>query len=602
MFKSSSIRNRLPHLIMLFFMMGMFVGMAQQRPNVLLILADDMGYGDLGIHGNRMIQTPVLDRLAKQGMEMKRFYVSPLCAPTRASILTGRYHLSTGVISVSKGLEVMQAKAFTLAELFDANGYANGIFGKWHNGAHYPNRAIDQGFDEHFGFSAGHLSNYFDPVLEKNGEEIPTKGYITDLLTDAAIGFMKDQQLKGKPFFCYVPFNAPHSPFQLPDAYFNKYASMGLDARLASIYGMVEHMDHSIGRLLDHLKKSGLEEQTIVIFLSDNGPNGERYNAGLKGTKGSVLEGGIRVPFFIRWPGKIAPSSGSNIPAAHIDIFPTLQSLCSLKSDEKIKPDGLDLSSLVLGASSFSMPSRSIFSHVNQMTLPLVPHPGSMLMEGMRYARDKSGFHLYAIGDDPESNVNQYDSTLPLVKRMDSLYNAWFSQQLSGMNETRPIILSEKGAELPAYEADVTSGIGFKEGHAWAHDWISDWHSITDSISWKVDCIKSGTYAISMEYLCPNDETGSTVELSFASIKKRFRITNGFQSDTIQGYDRFPRIEAPEMKSWGNMWIGNFPLEKGLQSLSLKAVQIPAHQVAAFRRLRVQFISPASAPGPGNQN
>ncbi len=575
---------------------------SQTSPNVVLILADDMGYGDLGIHGNPIIHTPTLNQLARDGMRMDRFYVSPLCAPTRASILTGKYHLSTGVISVSKGLEVMRAEEFTLAELFKVNGYATGIFGKWHNGAHYPNRSIDQGFDEHLGFSAGHLSNYFNPVLEKNGEEINTKGYITDIIADASIRFMKAQQKEGKAFFCYVPFNAPHSPFQLPDAYFKKYKAMGLDDRLASVYGMVENMDYNIGKILNYLSKAGIEEQTIVIFLSDNGPNGERFNAGMKGAKGSVLEGGIRVPFFIRWPGKIKQLRVSDIPAAHIDLFPTLKNLCGLQTAPVSKLDGVDLSNLMLGQSEMILPARNIYTHVNQMTVPVVPIPGSILMDGNRYAIDKSGYHLYKVMDTKEENVNRYQPDMPVVKKMDSLYRDWFANQVTAMDLQRTIILSEKGVDLPAFEAMVTNGITFREGHAWAHDWISGWRSTSDSIQWNLECIRAGKYTVSMEYQCKPEDVGAAIDISIAGSRKTFRINKAYVSDSIQGPDRFSRIEAPEMKSWGKQLIGTFDIEKGSQQISLRAVQIKGQHVAEFRRLRISFISNTAAGIPEHKN
>ncbi|WP_245897232.1 sulfatase-like hydrolase/transferase [Hymenobacter nivis] len=256
------------------------------RPNVVLILTDDQGWGDLSANKNPWLKTPNMDRLAQQGTSFEHFYVSPLCAPTRASLLTGRYHLSTGVVSVSKGLETMDSEETTLAELFRANGYQTGMFGKWHSGQHYPNRPNDQGFDEFLGFCAGHWSNYFDTKLDHNGELVQTTGYITDVLTDAALKFIGANQ--DKPFFCYIPYNAPHSPFQVPDAYFNKFKAKGRSNELACVYGMVSNLDDNVGRVLAFLKKRKLKKNTIVIFMTDNGPNGTRYNGDMRGIKGSV--------------------------------------------------------------------------------------------------------------------------------------------------------------------------------------------------------------------------------------------------------------------------------------------------------------------------
>jgi arylsulfatase A-like enzyme len=246
----------------------------ERKPNVILILTDDQGYGDLGIHQNPDIKTPVLDRFASESAQFDRFYVSPLCAPTRASVLTGRYHLSTGTISVSNGLETMDAKEYTLGELFQDNGYRTGLFGKWHNGQHYPHHPLAQGFDEFTGFLAGHWSNYFDTPLEKNGTSQTFPGYLPDVLTNETLAFIDQNQ--DRPFFAFVSLNTPHSPHQVPDEYFDPYKLAGLDDELAAVYGMVSNIDHNIGRILEKLETLGLEENTLVIFLTDNGPNGNR--------------------------------------------------------------------------------------------------------------------------------------------------------------------------------------------------------------------------------------------------------------------------------------------------------------------------------------
>ena len=298
------------------------------RPNVLLIMTDDQGWGDVRSHGNDKIDTPVQDAFAAQAARFERFYVSPVCAPTRASLLTGRYHLRTGTAWVTRGLETMRCEEVTLAEILKQAGYATGCFGKWHNGAHYPHHPNGQGFDEFFGFCAGNWNNYFDTHLEHNGKSVTTGGFITDVLTDAAMAFIEEH--KDRPFFCYVPYNAPHGPFQVPDRYFEKYKKRGLDDKTAAVYGMVENVDDNLDRLLHKLDELKLTDNTIVLFLTDNGPNGKRYNGGMKGTKGSVDEGGVRVPLFIRWPGQINPGITVKPIAAHIDLLPTIVELCGV--------------------------------------------------------------------------------------------------------------------------------------------------------------------------------------------------------------------------------------------------------------------------------
>ena len=310
------------------------------KPNILLILTDDQGYGDLGIHGNEVVKTPNLDRLASESARFDRFYVSPLCAPTRASLLTGRYHLRTGVVSVSNGLETLNSEEYTLAELLFDQGYRTGIFGKWHNGQHHPNHPLSQGFEVFTGFAAGHWSNYFDTHLEKNGEEMPFKGYLPDILTNEAIDFIRKN--KEQPFFAYLSINTPHSPHQVPDEYFLPYKEAGLDDELASIYGMVSNTDDNVGRVLDLLQELDLTENTLVIFMTDNGPNGQRFNAGMKGIKGSVHEGGVRVPSFWKWPGKITPGIIST-SAAHIDVLPTIASFLGVENTGQKPLDGISL-------------------------------------------------------------------------------------------------------------------------------------------------------------------------------------------------------------------------------------------------------------------
>ena len=277
-----------------------------EQPNVILVMTDDQGYGDVCSHGNPLIDTPNLDQMAKDGARFENFFVSPLCAPTRASLLTGRYHIRTGTVNVSNNLEIMRSEETTIAELFKANGYSTALFGKWHNGEHYPYNPNGQGFDEFVGFCAGHTGNYFDPILEHNAGTIKTKGFITDILTDKAMEWIEAK--RNEKFFCYIPYNAPHTPYQVPDAYFEKYKARGLDVKNATLYGMVENIDDNMGRLLKKVKELGLQENTIVLFLTDNGPNTRnRYNGGMKGHKGQVDEGGVRVPLFVRWSGHIKP-------------------------------------------------------------------------------------------------------------------------------------------------------------------------------------------------------------------------------------------------------------------------------------------------------
>mgnify|MGYP002624718351 FL=1 len=246
-----------------------------ERPNVLLIMTDDQGWGEVRSHGNPRIEPPVLDGLAESGARFERFFVGPVCAPTRASLLTGRYHLRGGVHGVTRGEENLRSEEVTLAELLRDAGYATGCFGKWHNGAHWPYHPNGQGFEEFLGFCGGHWNNYFDTELEHNGEPHQLEGFIIDDLTTAALKFIDKN--KEQNWFCYVPFNTPHTPWQVPDKYWAKYQGRGLDAETACAYAMCENIDDNLGRLLAHVEEKGLADERLVLFVKENVPQGAGY-------------------------------------------------------------------------------------------------------------------------------------------------------------------------------------------------------------------------------------------------------------------------------------------------------------------------------------
>ncbi|MCL4402768.1 MAG: arylsulfatase, partial [Acidobacteria bacterium] len=340
------------------------------RPNVLVILADDQGWGDLSIDGNTNLSTPNIDSLARDGALLDRFYACPVCAPTRDEFLTGRYHSRGGVRGVSTGAERLNLDEKTIADTFKSAGYATGAFGKWHNGSQFPYHPNARGFEEYYGFTSGHWGSYFDPELDHNGKLVRGKGYITDDLTNHAMDFMA--QHKDRPFFCYLPLNTPHSPMQVPDRFFEKFAHADpkLRARDTSLedlgmtraaLAMCEAIDWNVGRLFAKLDELKLRDDTIVIYFSDNGPNSWRWNGGMKGRKGSVDEGGVREPFMIRWPGHIR--GGTRVPqiAGAIDLLPTLADMAGIPVVSTKPLDGKNIKPLLLGQAK-NWPDRMIFS------------------------------------------------------------------------------------------------------------------------------------------------------------------------------------------------------------------------------------------------
>ena len=354
-------------------------------PNIILVITDDQGYGDLGIHGNPFIRTPVLDSLAQKSTRIDPFYVSPVCAPTRSSLMTGRYHLRTGVYDTYNGGAMMAPGELTVAEVLADNGYHTAMVGKWHLGDTYPMRPMDQGFQYSLAHKGGGIgqpgddfenfirndSSYFDPYLWENGKQVRRKGYCSDVFTDQAIQFIREHESEGgeDPFFLYLSYNAPHTPLQLPESYEQEYREMdyGPDdfkvsgARVSNmsrkdmsdarkVYGMVSNIDDNLGQLLRTLEELKIEENTLLVFLTDNGPQQRRYSAGLNSGKGSVMEGGIRVPCMFYWKDKLEESRLITTPSAHIDILPTLLEFAGVPAVDNI--DGISLYPALTGKNS----------------------------------------------------------------------------------------------------------------------------------------------------------------------------------------------------------------------------------------------------------
>src|SRR5262245_2283303 len=343
------------------------------KPNIVVILSDDQGWGDLSIHGNTNLSTPHIDSLAKNGALFERYFVCAVCSPTRAEFLTGRYHARGGVRGVSTGQERLNLDEMTIAQTFKAAGYATAAFGKWHNGLQSPYHPNDRGFDEYYGFCSGHWGDYFGPPLMHNKEFVTGKGFIIDDLTDHALAYI--DQHRGGPFFCYLPYNTPHSPMQVPDPYWERFKNKEItlratDPKLEDIpttraaLAMCENIDWNVGRVLAKLDELKLADNTIVLYFADNGPNSWRWNGGMKGRKGSTDEGGIRSPLLIRWPGHVPPGTRISQIAGAIDLLPTLADLAGVKVASSKPLDGVSLKPL-LTATATNWPDRTLVNEWN---------------------------------------------------------------------------------------------------------------------------------------------------------------------------------------------------------------------------------------------
>ena len=448
-------------LYFVFFALSSLCFAQNTRPNVILIITDDQGYGDLGINGNPHVRTPVIDNFAKKSIQFTNFYVSPVCAPTRASLLTGRYSLRTGIRDTYNGGAMMATEEITLAEMLKKANYKTGIFGKWHLGDNYPFRPSEQGFDESLIHLAGGMgqvgdittffkgdSSYFDPVLWHNNRPEAFEGYCSDIFTEQAIDFIEKNSQT--PFFCYLSFNAPHTPLQVPDEYYARYKDIdpsegfGEDGKpfpsmteqdkedARKVYAMVENIDDNLGKLFKKLDQLGITENTLIIFMTDNGPQQRRYVGGLRDRKGSVFQGGIRVPFYLSYPAFFAGNREIEEPSAHLDLVPTLAEICNLDLPKDRTIDGRSLLPLLKNPST-TLPERSLFSYWSrgypELYVNIALQRGDYKLIGNTdYGAPVDKFELFNVYKDPfeETNLIQVEKSkaTALKTELDSIYQS----------------------------------------------------------------------------------------------------------------------------------------------------------------------------------
>ncbi len=434
------------------------------RPNVIILITDDQGIGDFGVMGNPVIETPNLDALARSSASVSDFYVSPVCSPTRASLMTGRYHMRTQCIDTYLGRSMMAPEEVTLAEVLKDAGYATGIFGKWHLGDNHPMRPSDQGFDEsliHLGGGIGQWSDpreapgkYTDPVLYHNNRRVQTEGYCTDVYTDAAVAFIREQAAAGKPFFAYIALNAPHGPYHdVPETLRQHYKDKDLtpimapnergnaDAvdRLERIAAMIGNIDDNTGRLMRALEAGGLMDDTIIVYLNDNGPNTRRYVGDMRGMKTEVFEGGVRSPLWVRWDGVLEPGHTAKQVAAHFDLMPTLLDACNVDAPEGVEFDGVSLLPQLRGAHVRPVrpgDERPVVIQAHRGTKPS-RYNNFMLRQGdwkllnstrpwrVQVEKDPT-FELYNIAEDPGEADNLAEKHPEKLAELKAAYDAWF--------------------------------------------------------------------------------------------------------------------------------------------------------------------------------
>ncbi len=451
-----------------------------KRPNVVFIITDDQGYGDLGCTGNPWLKTPHIDALHAESCRMNDFHVSPLCTPTRGSLMTGNRPIRNGAWATCWGRSILNKTETTIADVFAANGYRTGLFGKWHLGDNYPYRPQDRGFHRvvaHKGGGVGQTpdywgNNYFDDTYFHNDQPVPHEGYCTDIWFDEAAAFIRED--KHAPFFAVIATNAPHSPFLVAAQYRAPYDGDD-DIVNAAFYGMIANIDENVGRLRGMLKHEGIADDTIVIFMTDNGSSGgchmdrdgyvtHGYNAGMRGKKGSYYEGGHRVPFFLHWPrgGLNQPRDVDDL-ALHIDFAPTLMELCGLEPPRRFTCDGRSLAPLIRGEADELPEDRVSFIQI---------HQGHGPPEKSRYAaltrrwRLLHGKELYDVKADPEQRADLAQQHPDVVERLAAAHDAWWAQMQPHREQRCAIALGNDAANPTRLDAmDVMGDVAWQQRH-----------------------------------------------------------------------------------------------------------------------------------------
>jgi len=541
-----------------------------KNPNIILIVTDDQGIGDIGYTGNPYIKTPVLDSLASSAHLLENFYVSPVCAPTRLSLMTGRYSVRTGIHDTYNGGATMASEEVTIAEILCDNGYQTAMFGKWHLGDNYPFRPSDQGFDVSLYHKSGGIgqvgdidnfykfdSSYFNPVLYFNNERIQTEGFCSDVFTSYAIDFIEDNS--DKPFFLYLAFNAPHAPLQVPGGYLEIYNELVNDLReeekeeflsksmtdrdmesAKRVYGMVSNIDDNIGLLTKALREKQLVENTIIIFLTDNGPAQNRYRCGLRNRKGSVYEGGVKVPAFIVLPGSGNKSITQTL--AHIDVLPTVLDLANIEYENRNKIDGSSFLPIIEGKKTGIFDARALISNWQRG----YPEPyrnisvrkGDFKMVGHTSYDKESKLELFNISTDPY-DINDISSTEPdKLIHLKEEFDSWYMDIIHNekLKAQYAIIGSDMEEEIILNRNDAGGEPGI-----WAQDEVFGY--------WHIECIRSSEYKISINFKEKINTIGKLV-LKIAPLQRTVDIKEPGSSEVI-----IENIYIPRGKYMVECWL-----------------------------------------------
>ena len=574
----------------------------KEKPNFVLLVADDMGWSDMSLHGNTVIETPNLDQFARESVRFNRFYVNPVCAPTRASLLTGRHFLRTGVSHVHGGKDFMALDEITIADALKQAGYVTGMWGKWHSGKTDGYFPWQRGFDEAY---MAELYKHRDSRGRLNGEAVQHSGWTTETLTNYAVNFI--ERHRQEPFFAYVPFLSCHGPLAASDDRIDKYVQKGTSRSLAAVYAMVERIDEQLERLLDKLNELGLAEKTVVIFLSDNGPailNNDlsdedrdmRYVNDLRGHKGNIWENGVRSPFFMRWPQHFKPAVVERLVDC-CDLYPTLLDLAGAENPHDKPMDGRSMTEYLFERTG-ELPPKLSFNYANpawpptdkpwdprgikEEYRPVTPEEKKKLTydEQIISVQDETfklllnpgeiddmpdcanqGFCLYNIDNDPTQQHNVADKHPARVEKLRQDLETWWQSVLEEDSSFKmPVFLigrdGKKENTVLAYAPyDISSNVKC------AFNYTYNWRQTGDFAVYHIRVETAGKYSVVLHYQASHPE-GAKVKISVNNSETKAHITD---PETIQA--------------------GVLNLSKSDSFLNLEIVKSPDSKIAVFDKL-----------------
>jgi len=493
------------------------------QPNVVIVITDDQGYGDVAHHGNTVIKTPHMDALAKESTCLRDYHVAPTCSPTRAALLSGHWTNRTGVWHTIMGRSMIRANEKLLGAFFEDAGYETGMFGKWHLGDNYPYRPEDRGFGEvyrHGGGGVGQTPDlwdnaYFDGMYFHNKKIVPAKGFCTDVFFEAGHTFIRDCVEKKKPFLAYISLNAPHGPLHCPQKYMDMYKDQ--KDGIAAFFGMITNIDDNVGATRKLLKELGVHDNTIFIFTTDNGTatGANIFNAGMRGRKGSEYDGGHRVPFFLHYPdGGLDKQHNVDTICHAVDIVPTLMDLCGVeKKPADYKFDGVSLKPLMKLGSEVDWPERMLVTDSQRVKDPEKWRKSSVMSQGWRLVNGKE---LHDMTADPGQTKNVAADHPERVAKMRAFYDAWWDEISPSFPETTELYVGQPGEPRAILTSHDWIGVDhppWNQGHIRRTIPAAKRAQAKHTFHWAIKAIEDGTYQIALHRYPPESKKAIREEL-----------------------------------------------------------------------------------------